>query len=36
VEVGEEIIDSLGEDSGPIYRVDGTEPVCGIEGCVGE
>ena len=36
MEVGEEVVDCLGEDAGPVDGVDGAEAVFGVERFVGE
>ena len=36
MEIGEEVINSLREDAGPIDRIDGAESMCRIEIGIGE
>ena len=36
VEIGEKVVDGLGEDAGPVDRIDGAEMVLLVEGPVGE
>jgi hypothetical protein len=36
MEVGVEVVDDLGEDTGPVDRVDSSETVCGVELYIGE
>lgn len=31
MEVGVEVVDDLGEDTGPVDRVDSSKTVCGVE-----
>jgi hypothetical protein len=36
MEVGMEVVDDLGENTGPVDRVDSSETVCGVEFYIGE
>lgn len=36
MEVGVEVVNDLGKDTGPVDRVDSSETVCGVEFDVGE